>query len=317
MPSKTFLVLFLAARPASAAFQASLPSRSVLPTLGYAAPVLSPVLAPALATPGLMLRPLSVSVLANPALMTIRPTPAVPAPALAAAAAPAAIAASPAAPAAEAARLPLPVAAEAARPALRGAATWDGLFDGGRHAGAVNAVAERGTRSAPGRHEALLEAAARWRRLLKRGPLDAARAADIAGEVRNHRETYLSQEETNLPGYGRAAKDLDKLLSALKSLAAGDALSLVDRFEEDLIHRRSLRMTVVLRQHKDGGTTRRRERFVLPGTTLGTLLKRVGGAAEKPEVRLDGGEWTPYGRLNLRRKLTDETLVEIFLPTGR
>ncbi|MBI5596607.1 MAG: hypothetical protein HY928_11005 [Elusimicrobia bacterium] len=169
--------------------------------------------------------------------------------------------------------------------------------------------------SMPGRHEALLEAAARWRRLLTK-PLNAERAADLAGEVRNHREAYLSEEEPGLPGYARAAADLKKLEGLLTGLKAAEAREIVDRFEEDLIHRRSLRITVVLRQRKEGGTTRRGDRFVLPGTTLGTLLKRVGGRAEKPEVRVDGGEWKSYGSLNLRAKLADETRVEIFLPNG-
>ena len=178
------------------------------------------------------------------------------------------------------------------------------------------AVSRPASRNAlPGRHEALLEAAARWRRLLKK-PLNAERAADLAGEVRNHREAYLSEEEPGLPGYTRAAADLRKLEGLLTGLKAAEAREIVTRFEEDLIHRRSLRITVVLRQRKEGGTTRRGDRFVLPGTTLGTLLKRVGGRAEKPEVRIDGGDWKTYGSLNLRAKLADETRVDIYLPNG-
>lgn len=166
---------------------------------------------------------------------------------------------------------------------------------------------------ASARHETLMEAAARWRRFLRR-PLDAKRAADLAGEARNHREAYLSQDEPGLPGYRRAAKDLERLEAALTSLSAADARAAVDRFEEDLIHRRSLRISIVLHQDKAGGTTRKADRFALPGTTLKTLLKRVGGIPEKPEVRVNGGEWTPYARLNLRGKLADETLVEVLLP---
>jgi hypothetical protein len=166
---------------------------------------------------------------------------------------------------------------------------------------------------ASARHETLMEAAARWRRFLRR-PLDAKRAADLAGEARNHREAYLSQDEPGLPGYRRAAKDLERLEAALTSLSAADARAVVERFEEDLIHRRSLRISIVLHQDKAGGTTRKADRFALPGTTLKTLLKRVGGIPEKPEVRVNGGEWTPYARLNLRGKLADETLVEVLLP---
>lgn len=167
--------------------------------------------------------------------------------------------------------------------------------------------------SAAGRHEALLEAAARWRRLLRR-PLDAARAADLAGEARNHREAYLSGEEPGLPGYRRAAKDLERLEAALTSLKAAEARSLIDRFEENLIHRRSLKVSIILRQDKAGGTTREAVRFALPGTTLRTMLRRIGGIPEKPEVRVNGGTWTPYGSLDLRGKLADETLLEILLP---
>lgn len=206
--------------------------------------------------------------------------------------------------------------------AARLAAAREAYANGSYRAAAANlrdfklAASRPASRNAlPGRHEALLEAVARWRRLLKK-PLNAERAADLAGEVRNHREAYLSEEEPGLPGYTRAAADLRKLEGLLSGLKSAEAREVVDRFEEDLIHRRSLRITVVLRQRKDGGTTRRGDRFVLPGTTLGTLLKRVGGRAEKPEVRVNGGDWKAYGSLNLRAKLADETRVEIYLPNG-
>ncbi|MBI3298502.1 MAG: hypothetical protein HYZ75_10085 [Elusimicrobia bacterium] len=176
----------------------------------------------------------------------------------------------------------------------------------------MRAAIERRAKSLNGRHETLLEAAARWKRALAK-PLDETRARDLAGDVRSHREAYLAAVEPGLPGYARAAEDLARLETALAALKRDEAKALVARFQEDLIHRRSLRVSVVLRPRKSGGIKRASDRFVLPGTTLGTLLKRVGGKPEKPEVRLDRGEWTPWSELDLRGKLADRTLVEILL----
>lgn len=233
------------------------------------------------------------------------------------------------APAAQASALP--AVAQAVRPALQGKAAWTGLFDGqprptvnavrttldSRAAGAARLRAGVERRevypSVEGRQGALLEAATRWQRLLAK-PLDAKRALDLAGEVRNHREVYLSEPDPGLPGYARAAEDLVKLETVLAALNAVDARSMVELFREDIIHRRSLRVSIVLRQKKTGGTNRLSTRFALPGTTLGTLLKRIGGRPQKPEVRINGGDWTPWAKLNLRGKLSDKTQIEILLP---
>jgi len=117
------------------------------------------------------------------------------------------------------------------------------------------------------------------------------------------------------PGYKRAARNMDAFAFATREGKITKATQLLKSIREDIEHKRSYRVSVRVRPSKSSRRLTVKNRFVNPGTTLRTVVGRIGGKRDKPEIRIDGGEWLSYSEIPWGMRLTDESVVDLVYPS--
>lgn len=162
------------------------------------------------------------------------------------------------------------------------------------------------------RRAAALYAEYRDRDLLARLRRMTAGSPSTAEAALSMREQY-ALESLPEPGYRRAAKKLEAYARAIAAGERAKAAKLLAGAREDVEHKRSFEVSIRVRPSKESRRISVKTRFVNPGTTLGTLLGRIGGRRERPRVRIDGGEWLSFDEIPRSLRLDDETVVDLII----
>jgi hypothetical protein len=136
--------------------------------------------------------------------------------------------------------------------------------------------------------------------------------ATMSDAARELLEEY-SLAELPEPGYRRAAKALEHFAQAAAGGHSLKALRLLARAREDIVHKRSFRVSVRVRPSRASRRMTTKVRYLNPGTTLRTVVRRTVGRRDRPEVRIDGGDWIAYDAIPWGTRLRDDSVVDLVI----